>query len=91
MPSTSDLSDELSSQEFHDIHEAWPEHLVLAFHDQRPTEVQQIAFGRRVGELDRRDATPLYRLADNPEIFQITHKNVSQVASAIAQARGLSA
>lgn len=71
-----DLSGGLSNQEFQDIHEAWLEHLVLVFPDQRLTEAQQIAFGRRFGELDRHDAVPFYRLADNPEIFQITNKKV---------------
>src|SRR5712691_590254 len=42
----------LSDEEFHAIHRAWLDHLVILFRGQRLTDEDLIAFSRRFGELD---------------------------------------
>src|SRR5437867_6684855 len=46
-----DVSRPLDDASFQAIHDAWIEHLVLVFRDQRLTDRQLMAFSRRFGEL----------------------------------------
>lgn len=66
----------ISDAQFKEIEAVWLEHQVLAFHDQNLSPAEQIAFGRRFGELDRHDLIPFYQLPDYPEIFQITNLKI---------------
>ena len=47
-----DLGARLDDATFEEIHQAWLEHAVLFFRDQRITPVQQTAFAERFGELE---------------------------------------
>jgi len=47
-----DLSKPLDNETFAEVHRAFLENLVIFFHDQHLTPGQQMAFGRRFGELD---------------------------------------
>ena len=53
-----DLASPLSDAAFAEIARAFAEHLVLFFRDQAPTPAQQIAFGRRFGDLHVHPAAP---------------------------------
>lgn len=53
-----DLTQPLTDEVFAEIHEAWTKHLVLFFRDQPMTPEQQLAFGRRFGELHIHPAAP---------------------------------
>ena len=48
-----DLGQPLSNSEFDKIHQAFLDHGILLFRDQKITREQHIAFSRRFGELDR--------------------------------------
>jgi taurine dioxygenase len=71
-----DLTQPLSSQQFEALHAAFVKHEVLVFRDQDITLEQQMAFGRRFGELsihpfspnldDQREVIVLDYSADNP-------------------------
>lgn len=61
----------LEPAEFEAIHSAFLEHHVLVFRDQKLTGDQQIAFGRRFGELYVHPIIP--HLPDHPEIIPITN------------------
>lgn len=71
-----DLSERLSDQALHDIREIWLEHQVIVFPGQRLTEQEQIAFGRRFGELDDHKSIPFYRHPEHVEIFLITNHEI---------------
>ena len=62
---------QLESSEFDAIHTAFLEHHVLAFRDQKLSPEQQIAFGKRWGELYVHPIVP--HLDGHPEIVPITN------------------
>jgi len=64
-----DLSKPLGDSQWHDIHAAWLKHIVLVFPGQKLTPAEQVAFGRRFGDLDDHREDPAYRLPDFPEIY----------------------
>lgn len=76
-----DLAQPLSDDDFAAIHRAWMEHLVLVFPGQKLSESQQVAFGRRFGELDDHRSVPFYRHKDYPEIYLITNHRIGGVES----------
>jgi taurine dioxygenase len=60
---------QLDDATFVEIHRAWLEHQVVFFREQRITPAQQVAFARRLGELD---TYPFIRpLPDHPEVIPI--------------------
>ena len=65
-----DLTRPLDDETFAEIHEAWMEHLVLFFRDQRLTPVQHLDFGRRFGELHVHPAAPY---ADGQPELMVIH------------------
>jgi taurine dioxygenase len=71
-----DLTAALDDTTVEDINDVWNEHHVLLFRGQKLTPEALIRFSRRFGELDRHDATPYYRLAEHPEILQITNRMI---------------
>jgi taurine dioxygenase len=75
-----DLSQDVSNQQFDEIHRAFAEHSVVFFKEQRPIPPeQQITFARRFGDLHYHPAAP--HLDGHPEIFVIhTHKD-SKIAN----------
>ena len=54
---------------FHTIHELWMEHLVLFFRDQALTPQEQLALGKRFGELHIHPAAPY--VDGNPALMKI--------------------
>ncbi len=70
-----DASQPISPEVFRKIREAWLEHLVLRFRDQKLTDPQVLAFSRNFGELDPPGPNPLGRpfLADHPEMNVISN------------------
>ena len=70
-----DLTRPLSDEQWNEIHEAFLRHLVIFFREQeRMSPEQQIAFGRRFGELHIHPAAP--HLEGYPEVFVIhAHKD----------------
>lgn len=70
-----DLTRPLSDVQWNEIHEAFLRHLVIFFREQkRMSPEQQIAFGRRFGELHIHPAAP--HLDGYPEVFVIhAHKD----------------
>jgi len=72
-----DLSKPVDAATVDAIRSAWHDHLVLLFRDQHDlTPASHIAFSRNFGDLDQHGSNPRYRLADHPEILQITNKLV---------------
>ena len=72
-----DLSRPIDDQTFSEINQAFLEHCVLVFRDQRLTREAQIGFSRRFGELDTNKARSAdLRVMDVPEIFLITAEPV---------------
>jgi taurine dioxygenase len=63
-----DLAD-LSDDSFAAVHRAFLDHRVLVFRDQQLTPEQQMAFGRRFGELDSHPFVAAS--ADHPEVLEI--------------------
>jgi taurine dioxygenase len=78
-----DLSQPLSDAEFTAIHQAFLDHQVLFFKDQRQlTPERQIEFGRRFGPLHFHPAAP--HLDGHPEIFVIhVNKNSKHAAGEV--------
>src|SRR5262245_25713202 len=70
-----DLTQEFLPEVFAQVREAWLEHLVLRFRDQKLTDPQVLAFSRHFGELDPPGPNPLGRpfLADHPEMNVISN------------------
>jgi taurine dioxygenase len=65
-----DLGGSLSNQQFQEIHDAFLQHLVIFFRDQKMTPDQHKDFGRRFGRLHLHPASP--NLVDgHPEILVI--------------------
>ena len=75
-----DLASGISGTEFKTIHQAFLEHQVLFFQDQREIPPQvQVEIGKMFGPLHKHPAAPT--MIGNPEIFEIhTHKD-SKVAN----------
>ena len=67
-----DLSRPLDEATFTDVRDAFHEHSVILFRDQRLTEEQHIAFSRRFGPLEIHVATQ-YLLPDHPEIVVLSN------------------
>ena len=67
-----DLSQALSDEEFEAVHEAWVENEVVVFHDQKINADQQIAFGKRFGELSVHPFSP--NEEDTPELIIFDNK-----------------
>lgn len=63
-----DLSIPLSDQQFHEIHHAFTQHLVIFFREQNLTTEQHKTFGRRFGELH---VHPVSQMPGHPEILEI--------------------
>ena len=63
-----DLALPLSDQQFHEIHHAFTQHLVIFFREQDITTEQHKAFGRRFGELH---VHPVVQMEGHPEIIEI--------------------
>lgn len=67
-----DLSKPLSAGEFDTIHAAWLKHLLLVFPDQHLSEEQQIAFSRRLGNLEVHvNASALH--PEHPEVYILSN------------------
>jgi taurine dioxygenase len=69
-----DVSQPMSEGFFGEIYQAFLEHGILLFRDQKITREQHIEFSRRFGELDRHDALPRDRHPDYPEILLVTNE-----------------
>lgn len=69
-----DLREPLDDAAFARIRDALHEHSVLVFHDQRISDEQQVAFGRRFGELER---TTFAVASDNPWIYRLSNVDAS--------------
>src|SRR5688572_20462803 len=67
-----DLAQPLDDAAFARIADAFFEHQVVAFRDQRLTPAQQIAFTRRFGELEQH-VRKEHRLAGHPEILLVSN------------------
>ena len=65
-----DLSKPLDDQQFHEVHDALLNHLVIFFHDQKLSMEQHTQFGRRFGNLHRHPSAPA-QIAGHPEIYVI--------------------
>jgi taurine dioxygenase len=65
-----DLSRPLSNQQFHEVHDALMDRLVIFFRDQTLDVEQHKAFGRRFGRLHVHPAAPSV-LPDHPEILVV--------------------
>jgi taurine dioxygenase len=65
-----DLSKPLSNQQFHEVHDALMDRLVIFFRDQTLDVEQHKAFGRRFGRLHVHPAAPSV-LPDHPEILVV--------------------
>jgi len=63
-----DLARPLSDQQFHEIHHAFTQHLVVFFRDQKLTTEEHKAFGRRFGRLH---VHPVAQMPGHPEIIEI--------------------
>jgi len=70
-----DLAKPLSDQQFHEIHHAFTQHLVIFFREQDITTEQHKAFGRRFGELH---VHPVVQMEGHPEIIEIKADENSQ-------------
>jgi taurine dioxygenase len=71
-----DLTQPLEDSAVDAVLDAWNESHILLFRGQKLSPEALIRFSRRFGELDRHDATPYYRLAEHPEILQITNRMI---------------
>src|SRR3954470_16913983 len=58
-----------SNRQLDEIHRALAEHLVIFFRDQNITPAQQLAFGRKFGELHVHPAAP--HIGDDPALMRI--------------------
>ena len=67
-----DLSQPLDDRTFAKVSDAFFEHQVVVFRDQRIAPAQQIAFTRRFGELEHH-VRKEHRLADYPEILVVSN------------------
>ena len=65
-----DLGGDISNQQFQEIHDAFLQHVVIFFRNQKMTPEQQKAFGRRFGRLHIHPASPSV-LEDHPEVLVI--------------------
>lgn len=65
-----DLSKPLDDQQFHEVHDALLNHLVIFFHDQKLSMEQHTQFGRRFGNLHRHPSAPA-QIAAHPDIYVI--------------------
>ena len=67
--------DKLSDEEFHAIHRAWLDHLVILFRGQCLTDDNLIAFSRRFGELDWAPVQETGRrfVEGHPEIYVVSN------------------
>jgi taurine dioxygenase len=65
----------LSDEEFHAIHRAWLDHLVILFRGQHLTDDDLIAFSRRFGELDWAPVQETGRrfVEGHPEIYVVSN------------------
>ena len=71
-----DLTAALDDMTVDALLDAWNENHILLVRGQKLSPESLIRFSRRFGELDRHDATPYYRLAEHPEILQITNRMI---------------
>jgi taurine dioxygenase len=67
-----DLSQEISDATFRALEQAYNEHSVLVFRDQKLTPEQQIRFSRRFGDLEVH-VMEQYLLPGYPEIFRVSN------------------
>ena len=67
-----DLAQDLSDEDFNVIHQALLDHQIIRFHGQKFTSAQQIAFGRRFGELTVHPFSP--NASDTPELIVFDNK-----------------
>jgi len=65
-----DLGGDISNQQFQEIHDAFLQHIVIFFRDQKMTPEQHKSFGRRFGKLHIHPASPSV-LEEHPEILII--------------------
>jgi taurine dioxygenase len=68
-----DIAGEVSEAEVAAIRTAWNEHHVIVFRDVDLTPDRHIAFSRSFGALDDHSSTPHDRLADYPQLLEITN------------------
>ena len=71
----------LDADTLKEVHDAFREHLVLVFRDQRITRDQQKAFGRSFGELQTHPAKTNLGVPGDPEIFDIKVTAKTKVAN----------
>jgi len=69
-----DVSKPMSEAGFGEIYQAFLQHNILLFRDQKITREQHIEFSRRFGELDRHEALPRDRHPRHPEILMVTNE-----------------
>ncbi len=67
-----DLAAPLDEDSFQALHDAWMEYLVLVFPNQPLSDHQQIAFGRRFGELEVHHQE-IIKSQSAPEIFRVSN------------------
>ena len=68
-----DVAAPMSESDFGAIYQAFLDHCILLFRDQRISREQHIAFSRRFGALDRHDAFPSDRHPEYPELMVVTN------------------
>lgn len=71
-----DIAGPIDDATFARIEEAWREHVVLLFRDQRLDHARHIAFSRRFGPLDDHGTIPRFRDPDHHEILLVTNQEV---------------
>ncbi|MDP3715810.1 MAG: TauD/TfdA family dioxygenase [Burkholderiales bacterium] len=81
-----DLTKPLSMSIKEQVSEAWREHLVLVFPDQKLSPEQMIEFTSSFGSLDPNDAAPYYRDPTHKEILIVTNKPLDGKPSETATA-----
>lgn len=67
-----DLSQVMTPETFEAVHQAWMDHLVLVFPEQRISDAQQISFARLFGDLERHHQD-IIKSAHAPEIFRVSN------------------
>jgi taurine dioxygenase len=72
-----DLSGAIDAATFAAIEQAWRDHVVLLFRDQRLDHAAHIAFSRRFGPLDDHAAIPRFRDPQHPEILLVINQEIN--------------
>ncbi len=69
-----DVARPMTEGDFGEVYQAFLDHGILLFRDQKVSREQHIEFSRRFGELDRHDALPRDRHPQYPELLLVTNE-----------------